>query len=91
MNQTQSIQMQQKQGQILRIEQASLLEMPEDNSHNLVRGIEQSSLFKKLYHREKLIRYQRIPRTDIDSTFYEIKEDMASPQKAPDMFLIESP
>ena len=75
MNQTQSIQMQQELGQILRMEQANLLEMPEDEFKRLIANVEQGSLFKRLYHKEKLIRHQRFPRTDISSSFYQLEEE----------------
>lgn len=75
MNQTQSTQMQQTLGQILRMEQASLLEMPEDEFKRLIANIEQSPLFKRLYYKEKLLRYQRFPRTDISSGFYQLEEE----------------
>lgn len=78
MEQTQSMQMRQELKQILRMEQANLLEMPEDEFHKLISDIEQSPLFKKLYHREKLIRYQRFPRTDISSSLYQFKEEMVA-------------
>jgi len=61
MNQTQSMRMQYELGQILRMEQANLLEMSEDEFKRLIADIEQSSLFKKLYRKEKLIRHQRFP------------------------------
>ena len=75
MNQTQSIQMQQELGQILRMEQANLLEMPEDEFKRLIANVEQGSLFQRLYHKEKLIRHQRFPRTDISSSFYQLEEE----------------
>ena len=75
MNQTQSIQMRQKQGQIFRMEQASLLEMPEDEFKRLIANIEQSPLFKRLYYKEKLLRHQRFPGTDISSGFYRLEEE----------------
>ena len=75
MNQTQSTQMQQELGQILRMEQANLLEMPEDEFKRLIANVEQGSLFKRLYHKEKLIRHQRFPRTDISSSFYQLEEE----------------
>jgi len=70
--------MQQQLRQILRIEQASLLEMPDDELQRLVGEIEHSSLFQKLYRKEKLIRYQRFPRTGISSSFYQLKEEMVA-------------
>jgi len=76
MNQTQSTQMRQELGQVLRMEQANFLEMPDESFHRLITEIEQSPLFKRLYQREKLIRYQRFPRTDISSSFYQLREEM---------------
>ena len=73
--QTQSLQMRQELKQILRMEQANLLEMPEDEFQRFVTEIEQSRLFKKLYQSEKLIRYRRFPRTDISSSFYQLNEE----------------
>ena len=78
MEQTQSLQMRQEMRQILRMEQANLLEMPEDEFHRLIIEIEQSPLFRRIYQKEKLIRYQRFPRTDISSGFYELKEEIVA-------------
>ena len=57
------------------MEQASLLEMPEDEFKRLIANIEQDPLFKRLYYKEKLLRYQRFPRTDISSGFYRLEEE----------------
>jgi DNA-directed RNA polymerase specialized sigma54-like protein len=81
MQQTQSQQMRPELRQVLRMEQARLLEMPEDEFQKLIAAIEQSALFQRLYRQEKLIRHQRSPRTDISPAFYELKEEMA-PSKA---------
>ena len=85
MEQTQSLQMRQELSQILRMEQANLLEMPEDEFHRLISEIEQCPLFKRLYQREKLIRYQRFPRTDVSSSFYQFKEEMVADQGSLDV------
>jgi len=85
MEQTQSLQMQQELRQILRMEQANLLEMPEDEFNRLITEIERSLLFRRLYHKERLIRHQRFPRTDISSSFYQLKEDMVADRGAPDV------
>ncbi len=85
MNQTQSLQMRQELRQILRMEQANLLEMPEDEFHKLITETEQSLLFKKLYQKEKLIRHQRFPRTDISSSFYQLEEEMVADKGSPDV------
>jgi len=78
MNQTQSLQMRQELRQVLRMEQANLLEMPEDEFHKLIIEIEQNPLFRRLYQKEKLVRYQRFPRTDISSSFYQLKEEIVA-------------
>jgi DNA-directed RNA polymerase specialized sigma54-like protein len=78
MEQTQSQQMRQELRQILRMEQATLLEMPEEEFHKLIANIERSPLFQKLYQKEQLIRRQRFPRTDISSSFYQLKEEVVS-------------
>jgi DNA-directed RNA polymerase specialized sigma54-like protein len=67
-----------RQGQVLRMEQANLLEIPEDEFQKLIVEVESSPLFRRLYHKEKLIRHQRYPRTDISPGFYEFKEEMVA-------------
>ena len=78
MEQTQSQQMRQEQRQVLRMEQASLLEMPDDEFNRLVCEIERNAFFKRLYRKEKLIRYQRFPGTDISPRFYQLEEGMVA-------------
>jgi len=60
------------------MEQASLLELPEDEFNRLITEIEQSTLFRRLYQREKLIHHQKFPRTDISSSFYQLKEEVVA-------------
>jgi DNA-directed RNA polymerase specialized sigma54-like protein len=72
--QTQSLQMRAELRQILRIEQADLLELPENDFQRLIAEIERSPLFQRLHQRERLISYQRLPRTDISSAFYELED-----------------
>jgi len=78
MEQTQSLQMRQELRQILKMEQATLLEMPEDDFNRLIIEIEQSPFFQRLYRKEKLIHHQRLPRTDIASSFYQLKEEVVA-------------
>ena len=85
LEQTQSLQIQQELRQILRMEQANLLEMPEDEFNRLITKMERSSLFKRLYHKEKLIRRQRFHRTDISSSFYQLKEEVVADKGSPDV------
>jgi len=77
-DQTQSQQAQQKFKLIARLEQSNLLEMAEGEFQHLIAEIEQSPLFKKLHREEKIIRYQRIPKTDISSNFYQLKEGIVA-------------
>lgn len=85
MGQTQSLQMRQELRQFLRMEQANLLEMPEDEFQRLIAEIERNPLFQRLYQKEKLIRRQRFPRTDIASGFYELKEEIIAGKGSPDV------
>ncbi len=85
MEQTQSLEMRQELKQILRMEQANLLEMPEDEFQRLITCIEKSPLFKKLCQKEKLIRSQRFSGTDISSSFYQLKEEMVADRASPDI------
>ncbi len=85
MEQTQSQQMRQELSQVLRMEQARLLEMPEEEFHRLITETEQGRLFQKLYQKEKLIHYQRFPRTDISSSFYQLKEEMVADRGSMDV------
>lgn len=70
--------MRQRLSQVLRMEQATLLEMPEDEFRQLIVEIERAPLFKKLYGEKKIIRRQRLPGTDISSRFYQLKEEIAA-------------
>jgi len=76
--QTQSLQARQEFKLLIRLEQASLLEMPEEEFNKLIIEAEGSPLFKKLYRRERIIRYQRYPRTDISPRFYQLNEEIAA-------------
>jgi DNA-directed RNA polymerase specialized sigma54-like protein len=85
MQQTQSQQMRPELKQVLRMEQASLLEMPEDEFHGLIAEIEKNPLFQRLYRKERLIRHQRFPGTDISPAFYELKEDIVAGKGSADV------
>jgi len=76
MEQTQSQQMRQELKQVLRMEQANLLEMPEDEFNRFIVQTEQTPLYRRLFQREKIISYRRFPRTELSSSFYQIKEDI---------------
>jgi len=58
------------------MEQANLLEMPDEDFHRLINEIENSPIFMRLHQQEQLIRRQRIPRTDISPSFYQLREEV---------------
>jgi DNA-directed RNA polymerase specialized sigma54-like protein len=83
--QTQSLTTRQEFKLIARLEQANLLEMPEEEFQRLIAEIEKSPLFERLYDKEKIIRCQRFPRTDISSHFYELNEEIATSEGSLDV------
>jgi len=76
--QAQSLQTRQEFKLIARLEQANLLEMPEEEFNKLIAEVESNPLFKKLYQKEKIIHYQRYPKTDIASRFHQLNEEIAA-------------
>jgi RNA polymerase sigma-54 factor len=52
--------------------------MPEEEFNRLTTEAESSPMFKKLYRKERIIRYQRYPKTDISSRFYQLNEEIAA-------------
>jgi len=72
------MQMRQELRLFLQLEQASLLEIPEEEFNRLTAELENTALFKKLYRQEKVIRFQRQPKTDLSGRFYELNEDVAA-------------
>jgi len=76
--QSQSLQARQEFKLLVRLEQASLLEMSEEEYNKLIVEAEDNPLFKKLYRKERIIRYQRYPKTDISPHFYQLNEEIAT-------------
>jgi len=76
--QTQSLQARQEFKLLVRLEQASLLEMPEEEFNKLIIEAEGNPLFRTLYRKERIIRYQRYPKTDISPHFYQLNEEIAT-------------
>jgi DNA-directed RNA polymerase specialized sigma54-like protein len=83
MEQRQSLQM--RQEQVLRMEQAILLEMPEEEFQKLIAEMERSPLFQRLYQQDKIIRRQRLPGTDIAPGFYQLKTEIVADNTPPDV------
>lgn len=81
----QSLQARQELKLTLRLEQADLLEMPEEEFHRLVVEVERSSLFQKLYLQAKIIRFQKFPQADISPHFYEVKEELLADRSPADV------
>jgi len=76
--QTQSMQARQEFRMIVRLEQASLLEMPEEEFNKLIADVESNPLFKKLCYKERIIHHQRYPKTDVSPRFYQLNEEIAA-------------
>jgi DNA-directed RNA polymerase specialized sigma54-like protein len=75
---TQSLKMQPVLTQIVKLQQADVLQLTDADFHALIREVEKNPLFYRLYHRDKLIHYQKFPRTDIHPSFYELKDNTAA-------------
>ncbi|MCX8126089.1 MAG: hypothetical protein N3E40_02950 [Dehalococcoidia bacterium] len=71
----------------LLMEQAQVMEMPEDEFLRLVKEVEQSPLFRRLYEREKVVRRERLPGTDISRRVFELE---AGTVTAPGSFDVET-
>ena len=81
----QSLQARQEFSLIARLEQAQLLEIPEEEFNRLVRELETSSLFKELRREHRLIRFQRYAGTDISAGFFQLKDELAADPGSPDV------
>jgi len=57
--------------QIIMMQQANLLQLPDAEFNRFIAEIEQSPLFHRLYQQAKVIRYQRFAGTDISPRFYQ--------------------
>ena len=76
--QTQSLQTRQEFKLVAQMEQANLLEMTEEEFNRLTVELESSPLFKRLYGKERIVRYQRYPKTDLSSRFYQLNEEIVA-------------
>ncbi len=77
--------MQQEQRQILRMEQADLLEVPEEEFQKFIAEVERSPLFRKFYQQDRLIQRQRFPRTDVAAGVLELKEELVASSGSADV------
>jgi len=67
------------------MEQAAILEMPEEEFGRLAAEVESSPLFKRLWRKEGIVRYQRYPGTDISPRFLQLDEGIAAGSDALDV------
>jgi transposase len=58
------------------MEQAHLLEMSQEEFSRLIAEVEETPIFQRLFRRDKVVGYQRFPKTDIAPSFYSLREDM---------------
>lgn len=76
--QTQSLQTRQEFKLVVQLEQASLLEMPEEEFNRLTIEVESSPIFERLCRKDKIVRYQRYTKTDLSSRFYQLNEEIVA-------------
>lgn len=85
----QSLRFDLKQKLIPKIKLSNFLSLPENEFARTVKEIESDPLFIRLMYPSKLtdkvIAYQRFPRTGIASGFYELKEEIARDHSVPDI------
>ncbi len=53
------------------MEQAQVLEMPEDDFLRLVKEVEQSPLFRRLFEHERVVRRERLPGSDVSRRLFD--------------------
>ena len=72
-----------------RIKLADLIELNERNFAKIIKKIENDPLFKKLFspsnRQEKVLSYNRFPRSRLSESFYELKEDIVVGRNSPDI------
>ena len=72
-----------------RIKLADLIELNERNFAEIIKKIENDPLFKKLFspsnRQEKVLSYNRFPRSRLAKSFYELKEDIVADRNSPDI------
>jgi len=85
--QKQSLQTRQELKFLIKIEQANVLEMSEEEFQRLVIDIKNSPLFQRLHEKERIIKYKPLPNSDLSRSFYEVKEEVVA---SPASFDVES-
>ncbi len=72
-----------------RIKLANLIELNERNFAEIIKTIENDPLFKKLFspsnRQQKVLSYNRFPRSRLSKSFYELKEEMIAGSDSPDI------
>jgi DNA-directed RNA polymerase specialized sigma54-like protein len=58
--------------QIVRMQQADLLQLSDKDFRDLIAEVEGSPLFRRFFRKEKIIRYRRYPGTDVSARFYQV-------------------
>ena len=71
--------------QIVRMQQADLLQLSDKDFQSLIVEIEQSPMFRRLFRKEKIIRYHPFQSTDISPKFYQINAEAVADSGSPDI------
>jgi DNA-directed RNA polymerase specialized sigma54-like protein len=71
--------------QIVRMQQADLLQLNDKDFRDFIAEVEGSPLFRRFFRKEKIIRYHRYPGTDISARFYQVNTDTIADSGSPDI------
>ena len=85
LTQIKSLQINQNTGQYLRIEQSNLMAMSSSELDSLIREIEKNELFGRLFRDERIIRYKRFDKSDIDMRGFVLDESKLIDNRTPDV------
>jgi hypothetical protein len=85
LTQINSLRISQNTGQYLRIEQSNLMAMSSSELDSLIREIESSELFIRLFRKDRIIRYKRFEKSDINIGCFMLDESKTVDNKSPEI------
>ena len=85
LSQINSLQICQNTGQYLRIEQSNLMAMSSSELNSLIREIESTELFNRLFREERIIRYKRFDKSDVSRKYFTLDESKIISNQTPEV------
>ena len=85
LSQINSLQICQNTGQYLRIEQSNLMAMSSSELNSLIREIESTELFNRLFREERIIRYKRFDKSDVSRKYFTFDESKLIGNQVPEV------